>query len=97
MLTFLARCEGWPSCIPGPAFDVLCSTEMRAGLSRSCAGSGHIPRDYFIFSPESSLSLDGISAGGYKILSKTPSSVAFIVVLYLTSNTDPILFFMINY
>ena len=34
MLTLEARCEGWPSCIPVRAFDVLCSTEMRAGLRR---------------------------------------------------------------
>ena len=78
MLTLLARCEGWPSCIPGRAFDVLCSTEMRAGLRRECAGSGHLPRDYFIFSPESSPSLDGISAGGYKIYSKAASCIALL-------------------
>ena len=34
-LTFLAGCEVWPSYIQGPAFDVLCSTEMRAGPSRA--------------------------------------------------------------
>lgn len=34
MLTMLSRCECWPSCIPGRAFDVLCSTQMRAELRR---------------------------------------------------------------